>query len=412
MQQKNFMNFSPSYIVQVSLVEKVSLPFKNLAAFLQASETLDLKLNVNEARNFWGFIVGIANAGEVRINEVMLNQPDWLSEDFSMQQAIIEDLLYSARRQDYIIGGIRSHHRQGLVPSPEDLQNLSGLQVVNPAAIFLLFDISQLKSYAELGIKVFCLADPSRVDLGIREIPVQVTEVDEKVLNATLSSLYGGSKPIATPGLQPTDDWLIKATDAIELENYADAEIFYKKLLQDAQKRNDFPQQLEIELKLLNLLMRDQKYGRAQRQAEKIRAKALEKSQMRTVALCYAAEGKALAYLGNRTEALQAFEKAAFQFQNVSDHIGLAQVQILTALVHIGMGNRNQALEFLFKAVGNFRNVLDEQVRQEYLRAYLLEENAKNLILSFPDKVLQQKYIKMLNDLSEFRGYKVTLDVL
>ncbi len=393
-------------------MDKVILRFKNIANFLKASETLDLKLDINRARNFWGFIVGTTNAGEVMVTEVLLNQPDWMSEDFAMQQAIIEDLLYSAGRQDFIIGGIRSHHKQGLVPSPEDLTNLGALQAVNPSAIFLVFDIAELKSYAELGIKAFRLADPPRIDGGVREITVEVTGIDENALNATLTSLDGGATPVATTGPQTGDNWLTKAKDAIDLENYADAEIFYKKVLQDAQKRNDNRQQIEIELKLLNLLFRDQKYGRVQRQAEKIRAKALEKSEMRTVALCHLAEGKALAYLGNRAEALQSLEKAAFQFQNMNDHVSLAHVQILMALIHIGAGTRNQALELLFKAVGNFRNILDEQVRQEYLRNYLLEENTKNLILTFPDKTLQQKYIKMLNDLSEFRGYKVTLDEL
>ncbi len=393
-------------------MDQVTLQFKNLANFLKASETLDLKLDINRARNFWGFIVGTANAGVVMVTEILLNQPDWMSEDFAMQQAIIEDLLYSAGRQDFIIGGIRSHHKQGLMPSPEDLTNLSALQMVNPSAIFLIYDIAELKSYAELGIKAFRLADPARMDGGVREIAVEVTGIDENALNATLSSLYGGAKSVAATGQQAGDDWLTKAKDAIDLENYADAEIFYKKVLQDAQKRNDTKQQLEIELKLANLLFRDQKYGRAQRQAEKIRAKALEKSDTRMVALCYLAEGKSLAYVGNRDEALQSLEKAAFQFQNMNDHVGLAHVQILMALVHIGTGARNQALELLFKAVGNFRNILDEIVRQEYLRNYLLEENTKNLILTFPDKTLQQKYIKMLNDLSEFRGYKVTLDEL
>ncbi len=393
-------------------MDKVTLPFKNLQAFLKASETLNLKLDINRARNFWGFIVGTANAGEVTVTEVLLNQPDWMSEDFAMQQAIIEDLLYSSGRQDYIIGGIRSHHKQGLVPSPEDVTNLSALQAVNPSAVFLIYDIAELKSHAELGIKVFRLADPSRVDGGVREIAVQVTEFNENAINATLSALYGSTQPIAATGQQAGGDWLTKAKDAIELENYADAEIFYKKVLQDAQKRNDTRQQLEIELKLSNLLFRDQKYGRAQRQAEKVRAKSLEKSDMHMVALCHLAEGKSLAYLGNRAEALQSLEKAAFQFQNLNDHVGLAHVQILMALIHIGVGARKEALDLLFKAVGNFRNILDEIVRQEYLRNYLLEENAKNLILSFPDRAQQQKYIKMLNDLSEFRGYKVTLDEL
>ncbi|HMF34346.1 MAG TPA: hypothetical protein VKK79_23180 [Candidatus Lokiarchaeia archaeon] len=391
-------------------MDKVILQYSDLKALVNGSETLDLKLDLNKPRNFWGFVLGTARDGEVHSTEVMLNQPNWMSEDFSLQQAIVEDSLFSANRKDGIVGGIRSHHGQGLLPSPEDLQNLANLQAVNPNAFFLVFDLASLKTYTELGVKTFRLVDPGNLDGGIREIPVEIADMDENDFGSVLTALYGSGKP---EGAAPTwggDEWMLKAKDAEDLENYADAEVFYKKAIQVAQQANDVPQQFEIEVKMLRLMMRDRKYGRVFRQCEKVRAKALEKNQPLAVARCLLIQGEAQALLGTPEEAIQTFEQATFQFQNLSDHVAVAHVQILIALLHIGSGNRTAALEYLLKAVGNFRNILDEEIRQEYLRRYSLEQNTKNLIKSFPEKALQEKYIKVLNDVSEFRGYKVTLE--
>src|SRR5271157_1011651 len=254
-------------------MDKVILQYSDLKALVNGSETLDLKLDLNKPRNFWGFVLGTARDGEVHSTEVMLNQPNWMSEDFSLQQAIVEDSLFSANRKDGIVGGIRSHHGQGLLPSPEDLQNLANLQAVNPNAFFLVFDLASLKTYTELGVKTFRLVDPGNLDGGIREIPVEIADMDENDFGTVLTALYGSGKP---EGAAPTwggDEWMLKAKDAEDLENYADAEVFYKKAIQVAQQANDVPQQFEIEVKMLRLMMRDRKYGRVLRQCEKVRAK-------------------------------------------------------------------------------------------------------------------------------------------
>jgi tetratricopeptide (TPR) repeat protein len=391
-------------------MDKVILPYSELKTLVNASESLDLKLDVNNARNFWGFALGTARNGEVLISEVQLNQPDWVSEDFSLQQAILEDGLFSSNGKISIAGGIRSHHKQGLIPSPEDLQNLANLQAVNPNAVFVVFDLASLKTYAEFGAKAFRLVEATNPDGGIRDVPIEIAGMDEDDFTGVLTSLYGAGRPEQSQVSWAGDEWMLKAKDAEELENYADAEIFYKKALQVAQQANDVPQQLDVELKMLRLMIRDLKYGRVLRQSEKVRAKALEKNQMGTVAKCLLIEGEAQALLGNPRDAITTLEKVVFQFQNLSEHVAVAHVQILIALLHVGMGNRMAALEYLLKAVGNFRNILDEEVRQEYLRRYSLEQNTTNLIKSFPEKELQQKYIKILNDVSEFRGYKVTLE--
>jgi len=358
--------------------------------------------------DFEGFLIGTIENNAVNIYDVKINKVELDSEtDINLKMAIVEDEVYSTGSGHYIIGLFRSHNRMGLIPNPGDLVNLSTLQSLNPNAILMLFDIFEVKSpftKDNLGFKFEKLEDPFDPNSNTIDIPYEVADFSLTAIQQILRDLKTQQIPYAK-----IDALVNKAKVNIQTKDYETAQKFLLEAKKLVGNKKDPDVAEKVDITLLEILYRKRDFKNLLINLEKLKKSFEESRTENLMGEIMLMLGRASVQMGKRNVGLKAFDEAVKYFEMARNWKKMAFSYLLKGLVLLPEGDIEKTLLAFFQGLSAISNLRSDQERDNLINLLSLEKNVKELIKTIPNKAKQNKYLNMLNEMSEKHGYKIVL---
>ncbi len=121
------------------------------------------KMPTSEYKEVYGLIVGKIEGDDIIISEVVpiasgTDVEVIFEEEHYAKSAMVDSL--AAERNEFIVGWYHTHPKLGLFLSPTDITNQLGYQTLNPKAIAIVFDFTEL-TFSNPGLSIFRLDDPT-----------------------------------------------------------------------------------------------------------------------------------------------------------------------------------------------------------------------------------------------------------
>ncbi|MHA1230045.1 MAG: hypothetical protein ACTSRP_10570 [Candidatus Helarchaeota archaeon] len=151
--------------------------------------------NYNIPRSEWkevyGFLAGRFEGEDVVCNDAIpMTHGGAVDVEFTeknyIEAANLNEKL--AEKNEFIVGWYHSHPGLNIFLSTTDIRNHIGYQCMNPKAVALVFDHTQLRG-GSLGFKIFNLDDPNTETTGYHEVDWVIPDIDEKIFAESLFEL-------------------------------------------------------------------------------------------------------------------------------------------------------------------------------------------------------------------------------
>ncbi|MBD3351135.1 MAG: tetratricopeptide repeat protein, partial [Candidatus Lokiarchaeota archaeon] len=349
--------------------------------------------------------VGTAQNDIIEVLDIKLDKIEM--GDFSIKVAAAEDEIYATGSGNYIVGIIRSHNKLGLVPTPGDLMDLSTLQSLNSKAVLLITDIFEINSSAcrdDLGFKIYQLSNAADPNSNLVEIEWDMVDFNQEFLAQMIRQLKTQKIPLAE-----IDALVNKAQANIQTNDLENARMYLEEAKKIVGNRTDPEVAEKVELKLIDLLYREKKYVEALKQLKQLKSKYNKEKTEEFTASIMTMLGRLLVQLGKKNEGLKALDEAAKNYKTARKWKKLAFVHVLRALIVLPMKGGEESLICIFQGLSAMSNLRSDHDRDNLVNQLNLERNAKNLIKTLDNRTKQNKYLDMLNEVSEKHGYKIVL---
>ncbi|MHA1819681.1 MAG: hypothetical protein ACTSU2_04390 [Promethearchaeota archaeon] len=366
--------------------------------------------------DFQGFWVGKIDNDNLMVMDLIieslsangsLNDGEISDFDFSMKMAVVEDQLFSDGRGFYIIGILRTHNNMGTTPSPGDLLDLSTLQAINPKAVLGIFDIFKVKNANALGLKFYQLADVSNPSGDIKEIPWTLEDYNEIFLNELILRL-----PTNQVDLAQVDALVNKAKANIAANLFDDAVKFLKEAKKIATASDKYDPELaeKIDINLLEIDYKKGNFGRVLHGIESLKNKFADTRPDSLFAEMSQLLGRVLIKMGKVDAGLKAIDEAIKLFELKRNWKKAAKFYLLKSLIELPRKGGENSLKIILKALSVLSNMRSDHTRDNIINKLKLEQHAKNLIKTLPEKNKQKQYLKVLNEIADAHGYKIILE--